>query len=105
MGGASYDGIHDPRRESLRRVEERGHLRLHGLGAIETGPLPSRQQADTDEDQLAGDEEHQPLEGGVHETVAVKSNAQHVDAEPGKNRRHHRVFLPETQPPHLDYAR
>ncbi len=31
---------------------------------------------------LAGIEEHQPFERGVHETVAVQADAQHVHAKP-----------------------
>ena len=41
-----------------------------------------RQQAEEDDGQLAADEEHQPFERRVHESVAVQADAEHVHAEP-----------------------
>jgi len=47
-----------------------------------TFPQFHGQQAEEDEGELADDEEHQPFERRVGETVAVQADAEHVDAEP-----------------------
>ena len=43
-----------------------------------------REKPEADDRNLRGDEEHQPLEGSIHETVGVQIDAKHIDAEPGE---------------------
>ena len=50
--------------------------------SAEAAPQAEREQANGDDDELAGDEDHEPLEGGIHEAVGVQANPKHVHAEP-----------------------
>ena len=52
------------------------------LVGAEAAPQLERQKAESDDEDLAADEDHQPLERGVHEAVGVEANAEHVHAEP-----------------------
>ena len=45
-------------------------------------PKDLRHQPDGDDLDLAEVKDHQPLEGGTHESVAVKANPQHVHTKP-----------------------
>src|SRR5256885_143650 len=44
------------------------------------------QKPEADDDELAGDEEHEPFESGVHEAVGMEADAKHVHAKPGETR-------------------
>src|SRR5690349_21180948 len=45
-------------------------------------PVFPREQPEPDDHQLADDETHEPFEGGVHESVGMQTDAEHVHAEP-----------------------
>ena len=73
------------RRHGLRCAGGGGHAGRGGLrGDAETAPEAEREQADGDDDKLAGDEDHEPFEGGIHEAVGVQPDAEHVHAKPGE---------------------
>src|SRR6266404_7322773 len=69
------------------RVIERGLGRTCGCRRrppTETAPQIKREKPEADDRNLRGDEEHHPLEGSIHETVGVQTDAEHIDAEPGE---------------------
>src|SRR5262249_9715526 len=50
--------------------------------SAEAAPDAERHEAERDESELAADEEHEPLERGGRESVAVQSDLEQVHAEP-----------------------
>ena len=83
----------DPTRDDDGDGLSNGYEQSHGLDPLkadadvdsdgdETLPQVQRQQAEEDEEYLAGVEQHQPFERRVHEAVAVQADAEHVHAEP-----------------------
>ena len=54
-------------------------------GFVQRGATPSsgRDGGRSEDQHLAGDEQAQPEQGAVDETVGVEADAQHVGAEPG----------------------
>src|SRR5687767_5607370 len=49
-----------------------------------TPPELLGEQSQRNDQQLAGDESHQPLEARFHKAVGVEADAEHVHAEPGE---------------------
>ena len=80
--------------------------RLRRLVLLETGPGAKGHEADGDDQDLAGVEDHQPLEGGTHESVRVQSHVEHVDSKPGEgghditkhSQVHHAAFADHASP-------
>jgi len=50
----------------------------------EAAPEMERNQTKADDDELRRDEENQPLERCVHESIGVQADAEHVYTEPGE---------------------
>src|ERR1039458_9610162 len=62
-----------------------GDVQAGGRGVrvgAKAAPQVQGQHAKGNDEDLAAYEDHQPLERGVHETVGVQANAEHVHAKP-----------------------
>lgn len=55
-----------------------------GGGLSEAGPVFQGHCCEGDEDHLGGDENDEPFEGGIHKSIGVEADTEHVHAEPGK---------------------
>src|SRR5579872_3896009 len=80
--------------------------RRHELRHPKTAPHTQRQQAQSNDSNLAGNENHEPLEGGIHESIGMQTYVEHVNAEPreagddiAKNRQVHDSPIPNEPAP------
>src|SRR5438046_10735402 len=63
-----------------------GYFGPGGKAGAEAAPEVEGQDAEGDNAKLKGHKSNQPFEGGIHETIGVEADAEHIYSEPGETR-------------------